>query len=491
MFRLLLSLLLISILSIAQTDLHNDGSSLTLFIGEDHVVHVEGSITNDASATIEFENSTGTPLVELTGDFTNSTSGTYTMGKEDITFLGTSTQNADWGGDTFYRATINNSTNVNLSRDALTNNGITFTDGDLNTTSTEVLTFDTAATHTGAADASHINGPTAKNFNSTTEFEFPVGNGIYYRDIYLQAESTTATNYEIDYYRVQYSDTSTDGTIDHISRREYYTIDRNSGSEDATIRMTWRSNSEVTTTGDLVVAYYNGVDWSSAGGNNITGTATSGSIESNANWSTWANRPFTLASTTSNNPLPVEMLSFTAEALNDKSLIQWTTATEINSDYFSIMYSTDGESFIEIGTIDAAGNSSDLIDYSFIHDNPNTGMVYYKIVNHDLDGSNEETQKKSVYHSGNKMNISELSKLYPNPTDGNVNIDYYSLEEGTIQIMVYDQIGNVVYHNFKQINTGLNITTIPSETFASGNYYVKILDTENTAAQQFRFTKIK
>jgi hypothetical protein len=487
MLRALL-LTLLPLISFAQSGLYNAGPDLTFYVGKDHEVHVDGDVDNAANATMQFD-TIGTPTISLDGDFTNSTSGIYTMGTELISFVGSTAQNADWGGDIFYSANINNSNNVNLLRNGTVSSSIVFNDGDLNTTGTEVITFDTAAFAVGPSDDSHVNGPVAKNFNSTTEWEFPVGNGTFYRDIYLELQSTTATNYEIEYFRVQYPDTSVDGTIDHISRREYYTIDRNSGSEDATIRMTWRSNSEVTNTSDIVVAYYNGTDWSTAGGNNRTGDATSGSVESNAYWSTWANRPFTLASTTTNNPLPIEMLAFTAERANDHSVLNWTTVTEINSDYFSIQHSTDGQNFTEIGTLNAAGNSTEMIDYDFTHTSPNKGVNYYKIVNYDFDGSFEASVIRTVIHSDTKINLRSLSKLYPNPTSNDINLDYYLETEEYFTVMIYDEIGNLVSNQNIDGMEGLNQITIRSSNFASGNYYVRVIELESNHSEQFTFTK--
>ena len=47
-------------------------------------------------------------------------------------------------------------------------------------------------------------------------------------------------------------------------------------------------------------------------------------------------------------PLPVELTSFTANAVNGKVMIAWETATEINNTGFSIERSTDNKKFSEI-----------------------------------------------------------------------------------------------------------------------------------------------
>jgi hypothetical protein len=45
--------------------------------------------------------------------------------------------------------------------------------------------------------------------------------------------------------------------------------------------------------------------------------------------------------------------------------LQWTTASEQNSDSFFIEKSTDGSNFIIIGSVAAAGNSTEVRKYSF------------------------------------------------------------------------------------------------------------------------------
>lgn len=85
--------------------------------------------------------------------------------------------------------------------------------------------------------------------------------------------------------------------------------------------------------------------------------------------------------------LPVELISYTC----NKKEIRWSTASEINSDYFTIHYSENGIEFTPIANINAQGNSTEIVNYSY----PITSKGYYKLTQTDYDGTTEEFDIKS------------------------------------------------------------------------------------------------
>lgn len=88
------------------------------------------------------------------------------------------------------------------------------------------------------------------------------------------------------------------------------------------------------------------------------------------------------------NILPIELLTFSGEYIYNLVKLKWITATEINCDYFTIEYSNNGQKFVPIGNVKAAGNSLKPNNYSFI-DNLNVldGLAYYKLTEVDFNGS--------------------------------------------------------------------------------------------------------
>ena len=93
---------------------------------------------------------------------------------------------------------------------------------------------------------------------------------------------------------------------------------------------------------------------------------------------------WTLSAITS--PLPIELLSFSAKANNDIVDISWSTASEINNDFFTIERSYNGVDFTSIGTVNGAGNSSMVLNYVSIDEKPYPGISYYRLKQTDFDG---------------------------------------------------------------------------------------------------------
>jgi hypothetical protein len=86
--------------------------------------------------------------------------------------------------------------------------------------------------------------------------------------------------------------------------------------------------------------------------------------------------------------LPVELTEFTATPYSDYNMIKWTTSSESNSDYYSLLSSEDGESWVEIRKETAAGNSVEEIKYLYI-DYTKRELTYYKLRQFDKDGNNK------------------------------------------------------------------------------------------------------
>ena len=63
--------------------------------------------------------------------------------------------------------------------------------------------------------------------------------------------------------------------------------------------------------------------------------------------------------------------------------INWSTAVEINNNYFTVEYSTDAVNWESRGAITGQGNSSKIVKYS----NPITQNGYYRITQTDFDGT--------------------------------------------------------------------------------------------------------
>ncbi len=87
-------------------------------------------------------------------------------------------------------------------------------------------------------------------------------------------------------------------------------------------------------------------------------------------------------------PLPIQLLDFSAEALNGKVIVRWQTASESDNDFFSLERSLDARNFEEVTRIAGAGSSNEIRNYSFIDRlDIQNGVLYYRLKQTDFDGN--------------------------------------------------------------------------------------------------------
>lgn len=141
--------------------------------------------------------------------------------------------------------------------------------------------------------------------------------------------------------------------------------------------------------------------------------------------------------------------------------LNWLTSSETNNDYFTIERSADGQNFAALEDIKGAGNSSEEISYEWIDQKLLPGNNYYRLKQTDYDG-------KFTYSNIVRtiIDVSEETRIYPNPTSAHVNI--LSPSENTLQIM--DVFGKS-YRN-QNISEGLN--TIDVADLSAGILIFKI-----------------
>ena len=370
-------------------------------------------------------------------------------------------------GEVFEDLTINKTSGeVDLLSNVFVNDVLTLNSGIVNTTSSSLFEIGWNGSATGTSNASHINGPVIKRSNSTTKFTFPIGDGSSYRAAAITPSSSDLTSWTCEYFNSGFGDyTVTGSNINHVSINEYWDIDR-SGSSNATIELSWNVNSSVDQVNELGIAHYNGSDWENAGANNQTGSITSGTVESNSSWSTFS--PFTLKSSTSNNPLPVDMIKFTAECHDEGVMISWLTASELNNDYFEIQYSYDGFSYNVLDYVDGNGTTTDHNEY-FYFDKDNTEK-YYRLKQYDYNGENEVLSP--VYASCETHNPS----LEVTDKSEELLIILEGFELNFASMNVFDPNGKIVYQS-NNIESG-NIS-LTKNLFSTGIYFIVVADNKN------------
>lgn len=94
--------------------------------------------------------------------------------------------------------------------------------------------------------------------------------------------------------------------------------------------------------------------------------------------------------------LPVNWLSFTARAQSPDVLLQWSTAQEQDSKEFVVQHSADGINWTDLGSVDGAGNSNTVKNYTYRHTSPLSGRNYYRIRQTDFNNVSSYSPVRTI-----------------------------------------------------------------------------------------------
>jgi len=142
--------------------------------------------------------------------------------------------------------------------------------------------------------------------------------------------------------------------------------------------------------------------------------------------------------------LPIELISFNGECNDQNIMLSWTTATEVNNDYFSLERSIDGANWQLITDVAGAGNSSSLINYSFLDVARYNDISYYRLKQTDFNGQSKYVEIIATPKCGEDM--PELL-VFPNPTNQALNIFYGGDKSQIISTSISNVLGEIVYYS--------------------------------------------
>ena len=179
------------------------------------------------------------------------------------------------------------------------------------------------------------------------------------------------------------------------------------------------------------------------------------------------------------NPLPIDLLSFSGEILPNGNALQWVTANEINSDFFTLQYSSDGQKFADIHHTKAQGNSNTVYRYTFLHQQTEARWHYYRLLETDKNGETKTVGQVALFRTADTK--TPTLHLYPNPTKGTAQIEYYATQTETIQCSIYDMAGRILQQFPQNAIKGNNTFAINLQNYSDGLYWVQVSSGQTTA----------
>jgi hypothetical protein len=470
------------------------GTTSTLINSGTGIFRLANVTGDDFAGNVIFNQAAGTlqPAYNVASTFrgnvtvTSAAAITFGAAAGVATFTGTTNQNVSKGGAAspiFRRLTMNKAAGtVTLATDATVSTTATFTQGIINTTAANYLNFADDATTTGANNTSFVDGPVRKTGNDP--FTFPIGDATFYRPAGISAPTGTAHFFTAQYFKADHGFASVgDPSFTSISRCEYWIIDRNTApTSNVLVTLSWQEAAcvpgYITNPATLRVARWNGSSWVNHGNGGTTGTATNGTVVTSSAVTSFS--PFTLASVSLANPLPVELTWFKASiTTSGTGLLQWHTESELNNDRFEIERSVNGIDFTTLGSVNGAGTSNQAQDYEFEDKNPVIGLAYYRLK--QVDFIDENGDENFEYSSLVSLDLTEAELgsgrflIAPNPATGGSFVTFKSNNRTILQTVT-------VYNNLNQVvREYSDVEGFSTEGLAAGIYIVK-----NKAGEVFR-----
>ncbi|MFZ1517601.1 MAG: T9SS type A sorting domain-containing protein [Ignavibacteriaceae bacterium] len=229
---------------------------------------------------------------------------------------------------------------------------------------------------------------------------------------------------------------------------------------------------------------YNG-SWLPVSPFNLNTTTNTASINGVTSFSDW-----TLGI---DNPLPVELSSFTASVIGKSVKLKWQTATEINNYGFDVekklnTYEQTSDSWEKIGFVNGNGNSNSAKSYTFVDENIIHGSYSYRLKQIDNDGKYEFSH--SVNIDLGKPSEFILEQNYPNPFNPSTTIKFSLPEAAKIKITVFNLLGQeiaVLVDELKE--SGVHSVEFDASHLNSGIYIYRI--ESNSFIQTRKMTLIK
>ncbi|TAH02225.1 MAG: T9SS C-terminal target domain-containing protein [Sphingobacteriales bacterium] len=161
--------------------------------------------------------------------------------------------------------------------------------------------------------------------------------------------------------------------------------------------------------------------------------------------------------------LPISLLSFKVEKLNNKIKLNWISENEVNAAYYEIEHSIDGVNFNKLQKITASGNSQKEVIYHAYDNQPNIGLNYYMLNQFDFDGNKSFLGLKKVSFIINNNDYS----ISPNPFITFINI-VSPFKISTIELI------NINGKKVKQIKCNTQRYTLKTDNITAGVYILKI-----------------
>lgn len=266
--------------------------------------------------------------------------------------------------------------------------------------------------------------------------------------------------------------------LTNVSTREYYPLYAPvGGGLNTSITLPYTNfgpASYVGSPAQLTIAGFDGTRWvnlSTTPTNAITASTVTVTVPTGTDLNPY--QALALASTSTANPLPVELSAFTAVKKQGDGWLKWTTASERNAAFFEVQVSTTGERWQTLGQISATGSTSTPHSYAFTDQNYSrygAATVYYRLRQVDRDGTGQFSPVRSLLADAAAWTLT----AYPNPYAQDLSAQITGGESGPVSLVLLDAAGHAVLRQRVAEVSGTQVIALDAATLPAGTYLLRV-----------------
>jgi uncharacterized repeat protein (TIGR03803 family) len=181
--------------------------------------------------------------------------------------------------------------------------------------------------------------------------------------------------------------------------------------------------------------------------------------------------------------LPVTLLEFNGQIINNSSVLNWKTDNEQNVADFEIERSTDGRTYAAVGNVTAV-NLPGIHKYSYT-DNTISALgvpvIYYRLKQKDIDG-------RFIYSGIVALSVGKNKNalfIYPNPVSDKANFTISLNKSEKLEGRIIDITGRVIHQQQWNLLTGSTSLSIDVKNLVKGIYYLELKGETINERKQF------
>ena len=455
--------------------------------------YINGTFTNDGTTTLS-----SSSAWQNSGNWLNNATVTADA-TSTVTFNGSSAQTVQSNSSVFGNVAISNSVSPDATHgvilaDAMSlkaSSVLTLTDGTIITGGNLLTINNTASTAVTSADytqswvyATSLSGAIRRYLVNADngDYVFPVGKASTCNRAVLTNNITTATLYIDCFFNTSYSSSNLNtGLPGNLTEgKTTYNGVLNDG--------VWELTPSTTISGNYnLKLYFNGfspmptdfqfgilsrptgttaTSWSLTNLGSVSVLAAAGNYAMRSGITTFSEKGIG----TTSGVLPVELLSFIASCDDERIKLHWSTASEINNDYFKVEKSRDNNIWDYVTTVSGAGNSNTITEYSIFDEVPYTETIqgteqsYYRLKQVDFNGNFK-------YYGPTATICKEqyTFNAYVN-TNREINVNFDASNNQNYKINLFDYNGKKLIDQNGIAVDGLNNVLLNTVNLSAGMY---------------------